>query len=113
MALTRFGLRLTASGSQDADLGSTGCLTCKKKKTLISGRRSRFGLDLLLQPWLNAGPTCSRRPWGAHRPRRITAELPSFVHSQRASPDKARRMPQARKLFNAAPILGTKIPPKG
>jgi len=31
MALTRFGLRLTASGSQDADLGSTGrCLTCKK-----------------------------------------------------------------------------------
>jgi hypothetical protein len=31
MALTCFGLRLTASGSQDADLGSTGrCLTCKR-----------------------------------------------------------------------------------
>jgi len=30
MALTRFGLRLTASDSQDADLGSTGrCLTCR------------------------------------------------------------------------------------
>jgi hypothetical protein len=32
MALTCFGLRLTASGSQDADLGSTGrCSTCKQK----------------------------------------------------------------------------------
>jgi hypothetical protein len=31
MALTCFGLRLTASGSQDADLGSTGrCLTCRE-----------------------------------------------------------------------------------
>jgi hypothetical protein len=32
MALTCFGLRLTASGSQDADLGSTGwCSTYKEK----------------------------------------------------------------------------------
>ena len=34
MALTCFGLRLTALGSQDADLGSTGrCSTCKQKVT--------------------------------------------------------------------------------
>jgi hypothetical protein len=37
-SLTRFDLRLTASGSQDADLGSTGrCSTCKIGCQLYSG----------------------------------------------------------------------------
>jgi hypothetical protein len=43
MALTCFGLRLTASGSQDADLGSTRwCLTCKES--------SRNSVATMLEP---------------------------------------------------------------
>jgi hypothetical protein len=37
MALICFGLRLIASGSQDADLGCTGrCLTCKENSSTPS-----------------------------------------------------------------------------
>jgi len=44
MALTRFGLRLTASGSQDADLGSTGEeLNLQNKSIALS--KAMLGLD--------------------------------------------------------------------
>jgi hypothetical protein len=48
-SLTYFGLRLTVSGFQDADLGSTG-MVLNLQKTLITWVMA----DRLLQPWLKA-----------------------------------------------------------
>ena len=57
MALTRFGLRLTASGSEDADFGSTGG-ALNLQKSLITCVLA----DRLLQPWLNGSmPTAGQR----------------------------------------------------
>jgi hypothetical protein len=72
MALTRFGLRLTASGSQDADLGSTRAVLNLQKNSSASSTLSKA------TPWqlpTASQPSCRAAPSEVHGARRITDEL--------------------------------------